>query len=795
MKPVSERLRGERNRRHLSQEALAAALGVSARSVSRWERGLALPQGQLRLQLSRFFELSPTELFGDQEADPPPALVWNVPYPRNPFFTGREVILEMLHTQLSGNQAFALQGLGGIGKTHVALEYAYRYGVDYCAVFWVGAETNESIVSSFLDIAELLQLPGHKDHNRQLAITAVQRWLTTHERWLLIWDNAEDLTLLDQFLPASRPGSLLLTTHLQALGARATGINLAPLEQEEGVLLLLRRTKILEPGAESPQVGQFASGRPDHFATAAKLVEAMGGLPLALDQAGAYLEETQCGLPAYLELYHTRRAALLLRRGETAQDHPASVAITVHLALSQAVKRDPAVRDLLMFCAMLHPDAIPEELFCQGAAHLGAPLQDICGDPLAWDHLLAAARASSLLSRQPETHTFSLHRLVQAVILDGMTADERLQWRRRTCEALDAVFPSLFLKKTIMLAGEKAIWKKCQSLLSHALVCLEQTEEAEESLALASLASKAASYLEIKGTFIQARDLYQRALAIHERLLEAGHPLVSGSLCALAIIYEAQGYYSQAEQVYRHALHIMEQNAIPPTREAVYNLSGLAFIIWRQGQLEQAEALFQQALELLEQLPGAPDPHIAFILHSLGLIATEQSNLARAEVCLLQAHQIWEKQGGDEHPWLAHALVNLAHIYRERREFARAEKALRQAQEIWEQTLGAEHPWVAYALHGLALLAEARDQFPRAEVFFGQALALQERHLGQQHPDTARTLYDMALLRQRQGQIHEASSLAERAYKIRSQALGDGHPHTEAARALCQQFVLYGRDG
>src|SRR5690349_11882286 len=144
-----ERLRQERLRLHLSQEALAEALALGVRSIRRWEQGQALPQAAARLKLSRFFGLYPEELFEEQERGTPRTPLWCVPYSRNPFFTGRETILTTLHTFLTTPQsvaspaAYALQGLGGLGKTQLALEYAYRSTQQYQAIFWIAAETTE----------------------------------------------------------------------------------------------------------------------------------------------------------------------------------------------------------------------------------------------------------------------------------------------------------------------------------------------------------------------------------------------------------------------------------------------------------------------------------------------------------------------------------------------------------------------------------------------------------------------------------------------------------------------------
>ena len=146
------------------------------------------------------------------------------------------------------------------------MEYAYRHSLEYSAVFWIGAETEEQIVSSLLRIAEVLQLPGRDGKDQQQAIADVQRWLSVHDQWLLIWDNVEDLAQLDRFLPSTRSGAILITTRCQTLGTLARGVDLLPMEHEEGMLFLLRRAKVLEPEATYVQVSQLAEQMPLQYA-------------------------------------------------------------------------------------------------------------------------------------------------------------------------------------------------------------------------------------------------------------------------------------------------------------------------------------------------------------------------------------------------------------------------------------------------------------------------------------------------------------------------------------------------
>src|SRR6266581_650642 len=226
-------------------------------------------------------DLSSLAASASRAALPP---IWNVPYPRNSFFTGRDEILTRLHTQLLAGQASALSqtqaisGLGGIGKTQIAVEYAYRFHKDYQIVLWARAETTEALTSSYVMIATLLNLPEQKEQEQEITVQAVKTWLQTHSGWLLILDNADDLALVPAFLPPALGGHLLLTTRAQAMGRLASRIEVEAFPAEEGALFLLRRAALLAPDAELSQAPARDRER------AAQVTQELGGLPLALDQ-------------------------------------------------------------------------------------------------------------------------------------------------------------------------------------------------------------------------------------------------------------------------------------------------------------------------------------------------------------------------------------------------------------------------------------------------------------------------------------------------------------------------------
>src|SRR2546421_3363628 len=250
---LGQRLRRERQRLNWSQERLAEAIGATAMSIHRWEHDQALPQARYRERLCRVFHTGADALFAASITEGGQARVhpriWSVPYRRNPFFTGREAVLQRLHQVLHSQavaaltQAQAISGLGGIGKTQTALEYAYRYRDEYQAILWARADTRQGLLADVVAIAALLQVPAADDGDQQRCAEAVKGWLKEQTDWLLILDNIEDLGLLDEVLPPVGQGHLLLTTRAQATGTLAQCIELGQMAPEEGALFLLRRAK------------------------------------------------------------------------------------------------------------------------------------------------------------------------------------------------------------------------------------------------------------------------------------------------------------------------------------------------------------------------------------------------------------------------------------------------------------------------------------------------------------------------------------------------------------------------
>ena len=449
--------------------------------------------------------------------------------------------------------------LGGVGKTQTAVEYAYRHRQEYASVFWAKAESREALLSSFASIAAVLSLPGSTAQDQQVAVDAVKRWLATHSGWLLILDNADELPMVREFIPPDAQGHVLLTTRAHATAAVAERVEIETMEPGEGAVFLLRRAGVITK--DRP----FSAASEADRKVADQISRELGGLPLALAQAGAYVEETPSSLADYVKLYRSHGARLRAERGELG-DH-ASVTITFSLAFQKVAATSPAAADLIRVCAYLAPAPIPEEVFTLGAAELGETLERVAADPFEFNQALKEAGRFSLIDRNSQTKTLDIHRLVQAVVNDGRDEAEQRQWAERTVRAVARAFPS----------PQFPNWTQCERLLPHAQACAALIEHWDFAfLEAAGLLNQVGGYLKQRARYDEAEPLYQWARAIREKALGPEHPDVAEILNNLAALYHAQGKYDEAELLYQRALAVREKGLGPEHPDVAGSMNNLA---------------------------------------------------------------------------------------------------------------------------------------------------------------------------------------------------------------------------
>jgi len=458
-------------------------------------------------------------------------------------------------------------------------EYAYRHRNDYQAVFWASAAAELALVTGFVDKARILNLPEKDAQNQDDAVRAVRGWLENNAGWLFIFDNADNPESVKPFLPNNPKGHILVTSRAQVFDTLgiAKPIEMAEMQPEEAVEFLFKRTG---RGDSSPAERDAA----------AQIANELGYLPLALEQAGAYIAKTKCSFQDYLVSYRKRGLRLLEKAGAVTGEYPKSVATTWSLNFEQVERASTAAADLLRFSAFLNPDKIPLELLARGVPELSPTLSVALAnadtDPLALDEVLEPLTQYSLIRRDLESQTYDIHRLVQAVLKNSMDELTQRLWGERAVRAMSRAFPHI----------EFSMWPLCERLLPHALACAELIEKWRlEFREAGRLLNQAGLYLHDHARFAEAEPLYQRALAIREKALGPEHPDVAQSLNNLALLYDSQGKYAEAEPLYRRAREIWGQVLGPDHPNVATVLENYAFLLRQTNRAAEAAKMEARA--------------------------------------------------------------------------------------------------------------------------------------------------------------------------------------------------------
>jgi len=341
---------------------------------------------------------------------------------------GREDVLAELRERLTNRGRAALSGLGGIGKTQTAVEYAHRYCGEYEVVLWLNAESLSHMKDVYSELAQQMQLP-HDGDDLEQAARDVKRWLETNHNWLLVLDNADDPVMLKPYLPATEHGHIILTSRaydFQDLGIFRP-VELRELSVEDATCFLLRRCIRLDAEAEERTAAE-------------QLARDLGGFPLALEQAAAFVFETGVTFQRYSASYRVRGQARLNARSPALGQYPRTLATTWATNFEVVEKESPASSDILRFSAFLYPDFIPYELLFLGATELGPRVQgaltEKLDDPLLIHDLVRPLSRFSLIRMNGHDETYSIHRMVQEVIKDEMDNTTRRLWATRTLHAI-----------------------------------------------------------------------------------------------------------------------------------------------------------------------------------------------------------------------------------------------------------------------------------------------------------------------------------------------------------------------
>ncbi len=735
----------------------------------------------------------------------------NVPFASlGPLFIGRDAALDALRAALEGGAGAAVvgravHGLGGIGKTRLAIEYALRHEADYSALLFVRAADPATLNASLAALAgaEVLDLREQEAREDEVKIRAVLRWFEAHPTWLMILDNVDDeqaIAAVSALMARLKGGRVIVTARAADFPAHIQTLELGALDLEPATRFLIDRTQNRRAAAA------------DDAVQARSLAEELGGLALGLEQAGAYIARQRIGFAGYLALWRQKRESVLDWFDKTLMSYNHDVGLAATWAAS-VEKLTPDSRRLLYRLAFLAPDPIPDALIdvaVPGSAAGAGAREALVG-------LYAYSLVSSATGEDGASRGFVIHRLVQDFVRRAMSGEQRRETLNEALGWMNAAF--------VGVPDDVRSWPVLDPLAPHALAVASQAHDGEILTPTGRLFGRLATLSYGKARYAEAEQLYRRglaidlasfgpdhpevaadlhnlaellrvtnrnnaaepllrsAMAIHEQKLGKNHPRVAADLNSLATLLQQTNRLGEAEQMFRRALAIDEASFGPRHPDVARDLNNLAMLLRATNRVEEAAPYSRRALAILEAANGSNHPSVAIGLDNLAGMLRDANRFDEAEPLHRRALAIVEANYGPDHPEVATVLTNLAGLLQRTGRFAEAEPLFRRALAIDEATFGPAHPNVAGSLNNVASALRAVHRLDEAEPLLRRALAIQEASYAPDHPEVAGGLNNLAVLLLDRNCLDEAEPLFRRALAIREKSLGADHPSTIRTRS------------
>ncbi|MEV4532540.1 tetratricopeptide repeat protein [Asanoa sp. NPDC049518] len=632
--------------------------------------------------------------------------ILGMPKPGVRDFVGRHEQLDALDGLVragAGVVAQAVHGLGGVGKSELALQYVARYRHRYGVVWWIVAEDADKIRAGLADLAFRLHTELQIVATQDEAANWTLAWLQAHDGWLLVLDNVEDRLLAEPLLGQLRRGHVLITTR------RDVGWD----DITDGCL----RLDVLAPPAAVDLLLRL-SGEAD-AATAERLAAELGYLPLALRQAGAYLRQTRTGIERYLRRLRSDPATVLdlVAAGDDAQQAVARVWAVTTKTIGQ---QNPLAMRVLRVLSCLAPDDLPRDVL-----HPLADVDDV-------DQALGMLASYNMITL---THgTVAVHRLVQSVTATQLKQGSAVEFDGillTAIELLRAALPSESPETDV--AG----WPRWAALTPHVTALVTACPDTVGGGHVALLLDSMVGFDIVQGRFQQALRLERRALTIAEASLGDDDLQTAAIIGNLAGILKYLGREAESEPLQRRAMAISEAALGPDHPTIAIGLNNLALTLRHLGRTHETEPLHRRAVSIAEASLGPEHPITARYLHNFGYSLLVLDRADEAEPLHRRALAITENAFAPDHPLLATSLDNLALTLNALARSDEAEPLQRRALAITEAAFGPDHPTMVVRLGNLASTLLQLGRADRAEPLEWRALSIAEATLGADHPNTA----------------------------------------------------------
>ncbi|KAJ7622271.1 hypothetical protein FB45DRAFT_798371 [Roridomyces roridus] len=681
--------------------------------------------------------------------------------PASQIFQGRQEILDKMQQYFAQDnkkrRVYVLHGLGGSGKTQIALKFLEETSDEFARQFFVNASSSEALNTSFMNIA-ISQGFG------QTAEAGFQWLIAEHKKWTLLFDNADDPKLkLWPFFPQCTHGNIIITSRNPQLAAYSPDAHcqVGDLDEDNAVRLLLARA-VQEDTDETRKL--------------AMTIE-LSCLPLAIVHAGAYIAKFK-GLVKYLSIYRKNKEELLRRHPDHAHDN---YEWTVYTTWQISYERlSPVAARFLQLCALLHHSKIPESIFCKATEWIvnnegSEPgsmqeakefLQNFVSSSGSWhdQHFrdtVAEIEEYSLLQRDEASNTLSMHPLVHLWCSGTLP----YQGKARGCMsdilgmAID-LDPGAYLMRIELIDHVKMLVQDDLTLIN------------------SQFWNQFGQIYHDGGQFRQARRINELWVEQCQKLLGDDHPDTLNAMADLAATYWQLGQYQEAEPLEISVLERRQKllgDDHPDTLRAMANLAGTYSEL---GRYQEAESLDISVLARRQKLLGDDHPDT---LRAMANLAATYRQLGRSqeaellEISVLEWHQ---KVLGDNHPDTLKAMANLAATYRELGQYREAEPLQISVLERSQKLLSDEHPDTLRAMANLAATYSELGRYQEAEPLQSSVLERSQKLLGDDHPDTLRAMGNLAATYARLERYQEAEPLESFVLARRQKLLGDHHPGT-----------------
>ncbi|WP_229897385.1 FxSxx-COOH system tetratricopeptide repeat protein [Streptomyces finlayi] len=707
-----------------------------------------------------------------------PARLWgNVPQ-RNRNFTGREDLLARLSQRLTSSVSGgtgvtavlpeALHGMGGVGKSQIAIEYVYRNSRDYQLVWWIPSEQTSLIVQSLIELGEQMGLRVGAERSAVPAVLEALRVGTPYSNWLLVFDNAEDPHEVRKFFPNDGPGRVMVTSRNSQWSNLASSLEVDVFAREESVALIRRR---------SQQITDEAADR---------LAESLGDLPLAVEQAAVWLAETGMPVNQYLDLFETKYAELL--QTSPPPDYELPVAAAWNVSLDRLRENHPAALQLLQVCAYFAPEPIDWDLF-SAVRGVAAPtaLRATLDDPIKLGRAVREIGRYALARIDHRKSTIQVHRLVQRVLIQQMNEQERAEMRHCAHEILANADPRN--------PERPAEWPSYSSLLPH--VQASNMIECEDPWAR-QLVLNETRFLLARSDYQEALNVAERAAGIWRRKLGDEHEHVLEIDQARAQVLRWHNRYDEAYDLQKHLLERCRRilgERHPATPRAV---SFLAVLERARGDFLTARALDQQAYEALDRDFGPDDPATLQAAHNYTVSLRLSSDYKDLQETRRLDEDTFERRVevlGEDH---RQTLLSQHCVYVDLQELGLYQEAADGQEQLRDRLLtmlGEDHPLTGFVTRELSI---TRRKLGRHQDAFDLSRGVLE--LNRSRPSgTDKHLVGWAALihatdLRQTGDLDAAAELGREAMQLITEALGADHPHTHAtATNLAVTLRLLGR--